>query len=197
MAAPELCRVKCQWFTAPIHPRFHSRKTPLLIVKNRYIVHEAYQASYDRDSLIPINSCTKSVISILFGMVFKEQLTKNESQSAISYFPEYQIKDTAIHTIKVKHFLSMSSGLQWKGGIDATDVIAMSKTDDWAKYVFDRNTEHSLGEAFYYNSGGSQVVASILHKTLDTGYQFWIFKNIGWTITYLEVLIRLLPKILS
>jgi CubicO group peptidase (beta-lactamase class C family) len=95
-------------------------------------------------------------------------LAENENTSSASYFPEYNITDTAIHKIKNKHFLSMSSGLDWKGGVDATDVIAMSQSDDWAKYVFERNVINEPGEHYNYNSGGTQVISSILHR--QVGY---------------------------
>ena len=101
-------------------------------------------------------------------MVFRNQLVLHENQSAINYFPEYQTDDIPVNNVKVKHFLSMSSGLKWNGGIDATDVLAMSETNDWAKYVFQKKPEHRPGEVYHYNSGGTQVISSILHKTLDT-----------------------------
>jgi len=78
---------------------------------------------------------------MLFGKVFRDKLQENESQSSLSYFPEYKISDSVIQKIKNKNFLSMSSGLDWKGGIDATDVIAMSLSEDWAKYVFERKVK--------------------------------------------------------
>lgn len=142
----------------------YEKKFSLLIIKNGSVIFESYQAPYLKDSLIHVNSCTKNVISMLFGMVFRNDLIENENESAISYFPEYNITDTAIHKIQNKHFLSMSSGLDWKGGVDATDVIAMSQSEDWAKYVFEREVIHELGEHYNYNSGGSQVISSILHR---------------------------------
>ena len=147
----------------------YEKNFSLLIIKNGKVIFESYQAPYLKDSLIHINSCTKNVISILFGMVFRNDLRGNENQSSLSYFPDYNITDTAIHKIKNKHFLSMSSGLHWKGGVDATDVIAMSESDDWARYVFERAVIHEPGAHYNYNSGGSQVISSILHK--QVGYE--------------------------
>ena len=144
------------------------KKFSLLIIKNGKVIFESYQAPYLQDSLIHVNSCTKNVISMLFGMVFKKDLRGKENESSLSYFPEYYITDTAIHKIKNKHFLSMSSGLDWKGGVDATDVIAMSQSEDWARYVFEREVIHEPGEHYNYNSGGSQVISHILHR--QTGY---------------------------
>ena len=143
------------------------KKFSLLIIKNGRTIFESYQAPYLKDSLIHTNSCTKSVISMLFGMVFKNELIENENISSISYFPEYNINDSAIQKIKNKHFLSMSSGLDWKGGIDATDVIAMSLSEDWAKYVFERKVKNEPSENYHYNSGGTQVISSILHRQVS------------------------------
>lgn len=153
-------------------------KYSLLIVNNGQIAFEHYQEPYAKDSLIHINSCTKTVISILFGAVFKEKMTLNENMAAIDYFPEYAVSDSLIQKIKVKHFLSMSSGLDWKGGIDAADVIQMSNTNDWAKYVFERKVTKPPGENFHYNSGGSQVISTILNKQTKDGLMAFAKENL-------------------
>lgn len=147
------------------------KKFSLLIIKNGSVIFERYQAPYLKDTLIHVNSCTKSVISILFGMVFKNDLTRHENKSSLSYFPLYPLNDSSLKKIKNKHFLSMSSGLDWKGGIDATDVIAMSESDDWARYVFERKVIHEPHVAYRYNSGGTQVISTILHSQASDGLE--------------------------
>ena len=153
-------------------------KYSILIVKNGQIAFEYYQEPYSKDSLIHINSCTKTVIAILFGAVFKKHLVHHENKVAIDYFPEYTNYDSLIQKIRVKHFLSMTSGLNWKGGIDADDVIAMSNTNDWAKYVFERKVTKAPGEIFHYNSGGSQVVSTILNKQTEDGLMAFAQENL-------------------
>ena len=148
-----------------------NKKFSLLIIKNGSVIFERYQAPYLKDTLIHVNSCTKSVISILFGMVFKNDLTRHENKSSLSYFPQYPLNDSSLKKIKNKHFLSMSSGLDWKGGIDATDVIAMSESDDWTKYVFERKVIHEPHVAYRYNSGGTQVISTILHSQTSDGLE--------------------------
>lgn len=158
-------------------------KYSILIVNNGKIAFEHYQEPYSKDSLIHVNSCAKTVISMLFGAVFNEQHAQHENTAAINYFPEYGIANTEIQKIKVKHLLSMSSGLDWKGGIDASDVVQMSTTNDWAKYVFEREVTELPGTNFHYNSGGSQVVASLLHKQTKDGLLVFaneqLFKPLG------------------
>lgn len=141
----------------------------LLIVHNGKIAFEHYQDPYAKDSLIHVNSCTKAVIATLFGAVFKEAFAEHENTPVMDYFPEYTPLDPLFQEIKTRHFLSMSSGLSWKGGIDAADVIKMSETDDWAKYVFERERVGAPGAAFHYNSGGSQVIATLLDKQVEGG----------------------------
>ena len=72
----------------------------------------------------------------------------------------------------------MSSGLDWKGGIDASDVIQMSNTNDWAKYVFRREVIQPPGENFHYNSGGSQVISTILNKRTKNGLMAFAKENL-------------------
>lgn len=169
-------------------------KYSLLVVNNGKIAFEHYQEPYSKDSLIHINSCTKTVISILFGAVFKEQLTHHENKAAIDYFPEYAVHDSLVQKIKIKHFLSMSSGLTWKGGIDADDVIQMSKTNDWAKYVFERKLAGPAGEEFHYNSGGSQVISTILNKQTQDGLLSFAKENVFHPLGISEIKWDCTPK---
>lgn len=161
----------------PVLDSFPGRYS-LLIVKDGKIALEHYQEPYGKESLIHVNSCTKTVISMLFGAVFKEQTALHEKTAAIEYFPEYASHDSLIQNIKVKHFLSMSSGLEWKGGIDAADVIQMSNTNDWAKYVFERKVIGAPGENFHYNSGGTQVISTLLHKQTKDGLMAFAKENL-------------------
>jgi len=173
-----------QYDTARYAPRFESLvdsfpgKYALLVVQNGKIAFEHYQEPYAKDSLIHVNSCTRTVISMLFGAVFGDQFAYHEHQPAIDYFPEYAIDNSLLQDIKVRHLLSMSSGLEWRGGIDATDVIQMSTTDDWANYVFERTVADPPGEKFHYNSGGSQVVATILDKQTKEGLMAFAKANL-------------------
>ncbi|MEO0570416.1 MAG: serine hydrolase [Bacteroidota bacterium] len=166
----------------PIVDSFPGRYS-LLIINDGKIAFEQYQEPYSKDSLIHVNSCTKTVISILFGAVFHEQYAFNEEKAVIDFFPEYRLEDSLIRNIKVKHFLSMSSGLDWKGGIDASDVIQMSNANDWAKYVFKREVAEPPGANFHYNSGGSQVIATLVDKETENGLlpyaQENLFQSLG------------------
>lgn len=141
----------------------------LLVVQDGSIVFDHYQAPYAKDSLIHINSCTKTLIALLFGAVFETDFGQQENQPIPAFFPEYAIEDPKMHDIQVRHLLSMNSGLRWEGGIDANDVIQMSETEDWARYVFARDIMEPPGTTFHYNSGGSQVVATLLHRQTPEG----------------------------
>lgn len=72
----------------------------------------------------------------------------------------------------------MSSGLEWKGGIDAADVVQMSNTNDWARYVFERKVTAPPGENFHYNSGGTQVISTLLNKRTEDGLMAFAKTNL-------------------
>ena len=114
--------------------------------------------------------------------------------AAIDYFPEYADYDPPIQKIKVKHFLSMSSGLNWNGGIDADDVIQMSNTNDWVKYVFERKVNGPPGEIFHYNSGGSQVISTILDKRAKDGLIAFAKENLFHPLGVSEIKWDCTPK---
>ena len=170
----------------------------LLIIKDGYVIYEMYNSPYLKDSLIHTNSVTKSVVSMLFGIIFKDSLVESENQFSLSYFPEFNIKDSAICKIKNKHFLSMSSGLDWKGGVDAIDVLAMSQSENWAKYVFERKIVNRPNENYLYNSGGTQVISSILHKQVSYDLEKFaadsLFAPLGIQNYQWEKTINVVPK---
>lgn len=92
----------------------------------------------------------------------------------------------------------MSSGLEWEGGIDAKDVIAMSLSEDWAKYVFEKKVKEEPHEKHHYNSGGTQVISSILHRQVPDGLEKFavdsLFSTLGIESYFWDKTLNGVPK---
>ncbi|WP_424245598.1 CubicO group peptidase (beta-lactamase class C family) [Elusimicrobium posterum] len=137
----------------------------ILIVKNGKIIAENYPAPYSVGFLHHIYSCTKSVTSILGGIaVDKGYFSKDDL--VLNFFPEYKFKnvDSRKKKITVAHLLSMSSGMDWKGGIGGKDLGDMLKTSDWTQFILDRPMLYEPGTHFNYNSGGTQLISTIIQR---------------------------------
>ena len=80
-----------------------------LIAKHGKIVHEEYWAGYNSASSTNSWSMAKSILSLLTGCAIKEGKIKSVEQEVGDFLPEY--KKTGL---KIKHLLTMSSGINFK-----------------------------------------------------------------------------------
>ncbi|MCP4542188.1 MAG: serine hydrolase [Chloroflexi bacterium] len=137
-----------------------------LVVQGGYIVAEHYPPVFHSRYLHHIHSCTKSVTSILVGIAMQEGYIGSVDDAILDYFPEYEFAnmDERKEAITLHHILSMSSGLDWGGGIGGSDVQSLLDSPDWTQYTLDRPMAHEPGEVFSYNSGGTQLLSAIIQR---------------------------------
>ncbi len=98
-------------YIASRKPDLHS----LLIVRNGYLVTEAYFFPYRPETLHAINSCTKSFLSALVGIAIDKGFIRGVDQRLLSFFPDRAIAnvDPRKQAITLENLLTMSSGLDW------------------------------------------------------------------------------------
>ena len=136
----------------------YGRIKSLLILKDNNLIVEEYFYGHDRNDLQQIRSCTKSVTSILFGIVLDRHRNISLDQPVFSFFPEYDsLKSAGREKITLKNLLTMTAGLKWR------DYPAeMFKSDDCFRYILSRPMESKPGEKFNYNSGGSVLLGGVI-----------------------------------
>src|SRR4030042_7134760 len=150
----------------------------ILIVRNGYIVAEAYHHGHGKDTLYKIYSSTKSVTSALFGIARSKGYISNLDQSVVGYFPELKIKDIELKKhITLKHLLTMSSGLEWPElefsyANSKNPAIGMFGSENLAKYVLDKPMSKQAGSEFNYNSGCPQLLVEIIHTRTGNSLEF-------------------------
>ncbi len=140
-----------------LHDTYDSRGQ-IVIIRNGYLV-EAKKA-VDLDRIEHIHSCTKSVIALLYGMVFG---SASVDTPIIGYFPKYGRADN--REVTVGHLLSMTSGMDWSD-IPNIDSNQLLKEDDWVGYILSKKIVKKPGAQWNYNSGGSQLLSVIMQKKL-------------------------------
>ena len=136
----------------------------LLVIRKGMIVFEQYYQGYDATSLFDIRSATKSFISALIGIAIKEKYIPDLDQKALSYFPEYESAntDTRKSAISIRDLLMMKSGLAWD---EELDFVQLYETQNWLQYILNVPMAADPGLVFDYNSGGSHILAAIIHRT--------------------------------
>lgn len=146
----------------------------LLIVKDGYLVHEAYYNGYGPEDLHPTLSVTKSVVSALYGMALADGivpgLDATLDDSLPAYFNDGAYRELA--DITLGDLLRMRSGIAFDegelendasaaaqdGGFDAG--IAFFTEQDIADYVLQTGMAHPPGEAWSYSSGDTNLLSA-------------------------------------
>lgn len=161
-------------------------KGSIVIIKNGFLVGEYYPQGVDTSYLNNVYSCTKSVTSILTGIAIDKKIIKSESDKLVDYFADYSLayNDSVKQSITLHHVLSMSSGLDWKGGVGGDNLMEMVLNQpDWNQYILDRQMADKPGTHFNYNSGCSQLLSAVIQResgvsTKEFGEEF-LFKPLG------------------
>jgi CubicO group peptidase (beta-lactamase class C family) len=145
---------------------------------------------WDRDSLHPIMSCTKSVASACIGIaVAQGHLAVGDP--IFDYLPDHQeFRAGGKENITVEHLLTMTAGLDWNEwnaphGTAANDVdrLYLECGDDPVRCVLERELVHPPGEYFTYNGGGIVILGEILKNAtgtpIDSFAQQYLFDPLG------------------
>jgi len=96
---------------ADIYPNIHS----VLLIKNGKIILEEYFSNYDRNKIHTIQSCTKSITSILVGIAIDHKIISDINDKVYEHLLMYKGTEWVDrkYDITIKHALSMSAGLDW------------------------------------------------------------------------------------
>ena len=113
----------------------------LVIVRNGYIVTEAYYAPFRPDEKHNIVDPTISVVSVLVGVAIQQGLIKGVDQKMLDFFPDYKIAnlDARKQAITIGDLLNMTSGLR-------EDDCGKDGSDNWVQYVLDLPMDNDPGQ---------------------------------------------------
>jgi CubicO group peptidase (beta-lactamase class C family) len=137
----------------------------LLVIRNDYIVLDAYFYPFQKNYVHDIASVTKSITSLLIGIAIDKGLIKNEDELVCEYFPDYPINNDTLKTLRIKDLLNMASGFQCSWNDGERELNQMRESDDWVKFMFSLPFETKPGEKFSYCSGNYYLLAEILQRT--------------------------------
>jgi len=147
---------------------FHS----VLIVRNGYVVAEAYFPPYKRDTRHTTRSCGKSFTAALVGIAIREGYIDDVHHQVLDFFPErtFANPDPRKDSMTLEHLLTMTSGLDWPESsvpyASSRNVMnQMMRSRDWVQFVLDRPMVAEPGTTFNYSSGVSHLLSAIIHET--------------------------------
>ncbi len=138
----------------------------LLIIRNGYVILDAYFQPYDGKFAHDLASVTKSFTTTLVGIAAGQgKLTLG--QPVVSFFPDRTIAnlDPRKQGLTVLHLASMSNGFE-SGCLrgDEPTLDAMRSQPDWIQAALDRKVTADPGLAFCYDSPGMHLLSGILRE---------------------------------
>ncbi|MDR6553504.1 serine hydrolase [Paenibacillus qinlingensis] len=132
------------------------------IIRHGVLVADAYKEGIQAEIPQDMKSVTKSVTSALVGIALAEGKLKSPEQRLAVFFPELE-KDPLKSKIRLKHLLSMTSGLAWDNYQEHSSNEMMHEPD-WIQYILDRPVKHEPGEVFNYSNGDAHLLSAVLEK---------------------------------
>ncbi len=147
-------------------PRQQLNIHSLLIVRNGYIVAEAYLDPFRQDTPHQLFSCTKGFISALVGIAIEKGYIDGVDYPVLDFFPgrAFANNDPRKEAMTLEHLLTMSSGLDWQE--EPRLLSRMWQSEDWVQFVLDRRMAEEPGSQFNYCSGCSHLLSAIIQETV-------------------------------
>lgn len=152
----------------------------VLIVRNGFLIVEAYVAPYDRETRHALYSATKSVTSAVYGIAQSQGKGQSDDEKVLDSFPELSasIRDSRKIEMTIRDLLTMTTGLDWRETsvplFSRTSSLAqMVKSNDPVRFVLERPMASRPGTVFNYISGASHLLSAIVQRrTGDTMASF-------------------------
>lgn len=148
-------------------------------------VFEYYKNNKQRNKLHKINSCTKSVLSILIGIALEKQYLESIHLLVHSFFPEiFKLQsDKRKMDLSLYHLLTMTDGLDFPEFGEWECFSPMIFHPNIMKFVLDRPLIHPVGTHMNYNSGCSHILSAVLQRATNMKTEEfaneYLFKPLG------------------
>jgi CubicO group peptidase (beta-lactamase class C family) len=157
----------------------------LTIIRNGYVVLDAYFSPYDGSFPHDLASVTKSVMTTLIGIAVDQDKLQLD-QKVVSFFPDRTIAnlDERKKNLTVLDLVGMRNGMASEciEGDEAT-LDVMRASPNWVQAALDRKMVHEPGTHFCYDSPGIHLLSAILQETTGmTAFEFarqYLFEPLG------------------
>lgn len=133
------------------------RLESFLIVKDGAHVLEEYFYGFTRKQLHHINSCTKSIVSLLAGISLARHGKLDTDKPIVDFLPPCEAtQDPDKRRITLEHVLTMTSGLP------SDDDFVFNDADELAERILGQPLVSAPGETFTYNNNGTQLLGCLI-----------------------------------
>jgi CubicO group peptidase (beta-lactamase class C family) len=167
--------------------RYFNAKS-LLVAKNGRLVFEAYCRSLkDRDRYGHVQSVTKSVTSLVFGILQSEGYIDSLDQRLYEIMPEKFLADDKKRSITLRHLMTMTSGLRFDNDVFSVEIY-VDKPSDPVKYILKKPLYATPGEKFHYRDCDPHLMSYVISRLTGKTEEQWakerLFDPLGITEYY-------------
>jgi CubicO group peptidase (beta-lactamase class C family) len=129
----------------------------ILVSRNENLVFERYYDGGNKNTLYPMYSMTKSVMSMLLGKAIEEKIISGTDKNVMDYFTNNHniIEDVNLKFIKIENLLTMTSG------IDTSIIDPNEAYKNWLTTFLSSRFAAKPGEAFNYSDLDAHVLSMI------------------------------------
>ena len=140
----------------------------VVVIKNNQIVLEEYFNTYWRNSIHDIRSAGKSVTALLMGIALKDGLVQDLDQDVYSFFnkTKHRLINEDYKTIKLRHLLNMSSGLDADTDKPQTTGHAVNwmARDEWRDYLLNIPLTSKPGTKWVYADINPLLISAVIEQ---------------------------------
>jgi len=153
----------------------------ILVMKNGKLILEEYFDAYSAEDLHMLQSCTKSISSLLVGIAIDKGFVKDVEMKTPEFFPELSEKiNKDWEKVSLKNLLKMSAGVNWDNNADES----INKEDpNYLLNILQRSIKVKPGELFEYRSPNTNLIAGIIKNVsgmrADKFSEKYLFKPLG------------------
>ncbi len=164
----------------------HIKTEGLIVIKDNYIVLEAYLNGFSPDALHESYSVAKSFTSCLVGIAIDKGYISSENEFVYNYYPQWnELEDNDLRKkITIKNLLTMTSGLKWNeedyyNDTSQNDAFIMyENADDYLEYILNKPCVYQPGTHFNYSSGDSMLLSGVLKEVVNEDVEKFAVDNL-------------------
>ena len=170
-------------FFNELHSDFSIRPNRIYIIKDNKIVAERYEHPYVNDSWDCVFSSSKTLVSLAIGLLYDEGKIKLDDYACKLLKNERAVTVVNNKKIKVRHLLTMSTGIKF-------NEMESASSTRWVKSFFDSRSKFKFGTKFEYNSMNTYILSAIVEKVSGMKFADFvgerIFKPLNMNSTHLD-----------
>jgi CubicO group peptidase (beta-lactamase class C family) len=157
-----------------------TQTTAFLIVHKDRLVFERYLNGSGRTSIQTSFSVAKSFVSAMVGAAIEQGHIKSVDDRVTKYIPELAARDERFRRIRLRHLLTMSSGLRYQeeGLPWSDDAKTYYGTNLRALAIRESQIVQRPGKVFHYNNYNPLLLGIVLERATGMPVSSYLSKTI-------------------